>query len=44
MARDTEQSFADAGFELHDVARFQIFAPGLPAFPFRRFRATRPRR
>jgi hypothetical protein len=36
MHRDTEQSLARAGFVLDTVFPFQIFAPGMPAFPMRR--------
>jgi SAM-dependent methyltransferase len=32
----------DAGFELVDVTPFQVFSPGLPAFPMRRIVARRP--
>jgi SAM-dependent methyltransferase len=36
MDRDTEQSLAGAGFVLDSVHPFQVFAPGIPAFPMRR--------
>lgn len=36
MDRDTEQTLARAGFVLDAVHPFQVFAPGLPAFPMRR--------
>jgi ubiquinone/menaquinone biosynthesis C-methylase UbiE len=36
MNRDTEQVLARAGFVLEAVHAFQVFAPGLPAFPMRR--------
>jgi SAM-dependent methyltransferase len=36
MDRDTEQALARAGFVLDAVHRFQVFSPGLPAFPMRR--------
>jgi ubiquinone/menaquinone biosynthesis C-methylase UbiE len=39
MARDTERQLQSAGFELVDTVAFQLFAPGLPAFPMRRMRA-----
>jgi SAM-dependent methyltransferase len=39
MDRDTERALARAGFVLDAVHPFQIFAPGLPAFPMRRIEA-----
>jgi ubiquinone/menaquinone biosynthesis C-methylase UbiE len=36
MDRDTEQALARAGFVLVAVHPFQVFSPGLPAFPMRR--------
>jgi len=36
MNRDTEQALARAGFVLDAVHPFQVFSPGLPAFPMRR--------
>jgi ubiquinone/menaquinone biosynthesis C-methylase UbiE len=36
MDRDTEQTLARAGFVLEEVHAFQVFSPGLPAFPMRR--------
>jgi ubiquinone/menaquinone biosynthesis C-methylase UbiE len=36
MDRDTEQTLARANFTLDSVHPFQVFAPGLPAFPMRR--------
>jgi ubiquinone/menaquinone biosynthesis C-methylase UbiE len=36
MSRDTEQTLVRAGFVLDSVHPFQVFSPGLPAFPMRR--------
>jgi SAM-dependent methyltransferase len=43
MARDTEQALVRAGFVLDAVHPFQVFSPGLPAFPMRRIEASVPR-
>lgn len=43
MSRDTEASLRAAGYDLLDVQPFQVFAPGLPAFPMRFIRAVPPR-
>lgn len=40
MARDTEAAIEHASFEIVERHPFQIFAPGLPAFPMRRLRAV----
>jgi SAM-dependent methyltransferase len=42
MDRDTEQTLARAGFLLDAVHPFQIFSPGLPAFPMRRIESRVP--
>jgi ubiquinone/menaquinone biosynthesis C-methylase UbiE len=39
MDRDTEQTLARAGFAFDTVHAFQVFAPGVPAFPMRRIEA-----
>jgi hypothetical protein len=39
MNRDTEQALSRAGFVLDAVHPFQVFAPGMPAFPMRRIEA-----
>ena len=41
MSRDAEGELARAGFAVGEATRFQIFAPGLPAFPMRRLTASR---
>jgi ubiquinone/menaquinone biosynthesis C-methylase UbiE len=41
MSRDPEAELARAGFSLRETSSFQIFAPGMPAFPMRRLTATR---
>jgi SAM-dependent methyltransferase len=43
MDRDTEQTLAGAGFAIDAAHPFQIFSPGLPAFPMRRIEARPPR-
>jgi len=43
MSRDTEASLRSAGYDLLDVQPFQVFSPGLPAFPMRFIRAVPPR-
>lgn len=40
MGRDTEATLARASFEIVERHPFQIFAPGIPAFPMRRLRAV----
>jgi ubiquinone/menaquinone biosynthesis C-methylase UbiE len=40
MSRDTEATLAHASFEVVERHPFQIFAPGIPAFPMRRLRAV----
>jgi ubiquinone/menaquinone biosynthesis C-methylase UbiE len=40
MSRDTEKTLERASFEIVERHPFQIFAPGLPAFPMRRLRAV----
>jgi ubiquinone/menaquinone biosynthesis C-methylase UbiE len=40
MSRDTEATLEHASFEIVERHPFQIFAPGLPAFPMRRLRAV----
>jgi ubiquinone/menaquinone biosynthesis C-methylase UbiE len=42
MNRDTERTLAGAGFVLDAVLPFQVFSPGLPAFPMRRIAAHLP--
>jgi ubiquinone/menaquinone biosynthesis C-methylase UbiE len=39
MDRNTEQTLASAGFVLDAVHAFQVFSPGIPAFPMRRIEA-----
>jgi ubiquinone/menaquinone biosynthesis C-methylase UbiE len=39
MDRDTEREVAAAGFETTEVVGFQLFVPGVPAFPMRRIEA-----
>jgi SAM-dependent methyltransferase len=41
MHRDPLPAIRDAGFAIDDIAPFQVFSPGLPAFPMRRIRARR---
>jgi len=40
MARDTEKTLERASFEIVERHPFQIWTPGLPAFPMRRLRAV----
>ncbi|MCC6557787.1 MAG: class I SAM-dependent methyltransferase [Polyangiaceae bacterium] len=42
MDRDAEAALRDAGFRPREVRPFQVFAPGLPAFPMRWIRADPP--
>ncbi len=41
MARDTVATVGEAGFVVESVEAFQVFSPGLPAFPMRAIRARR---
>ena len=40
MNRDTERALVRAGFVLDTVHPFQVFSPGLPAFPMRRIESS----
>ncbi len=40
LHRDTERLLGQGGFEVHESEPFQVFSPGLPAFPMRLMRAT----
>lgn len=41
MNRDPQHSLQSAGFAISDIRSFQVFSPGLPAFPLKRIRAIR---
>ncbi|MAG57590.1 MAG: SAM-dependent methyltransferase, partial [Planctomycetes bacterium] len=39
MNRRTDRSIREAGFEIQDIEPFQVFSPGIPAFPSLAIRA-----